>query len=165
MIEIIGKNISLRTMNQKEMRALWRKFEPEANSKINYVYDEEKVDLLFERMQEKDEWNKTVGIFSKSDEVIGELTFKQIVYSEKRCELTLFLATEAHRGKGFGSEAITLALKYAKDELGVTRIYADASSKNIRIQKALKNCGFQHTKTYKGGTSDGGDRMTFVCVL
>lgn len=165
MIEIIGKNITLRTMNQKETRALWRKYEPEAGSGKKYVYDEQAVDLMFERAAEREEWNPSVGIFLKNDEVIGELTFIRIVYSEKRCELGIFLATEAHRGKGYGSEAIAMAMKHAKEKLGLSRIYADVSTKNLRMQSALKKCGFQHAKTYKGGMSDGGDRMSFVAIL
>lgn len=165
MIEINGKNINLRTMNQKEMRALWRKYEPEAGSGKTYVYDEQKVDLAFERAKEKEEWNPSVGIFLKTDEVIGELTFIRVVYSESRCELGMFIATESMRDKGYGAEAIGLALKYAKATMGMKRVYADVSTKNLKLQEDLKANGFLHTKTYKGGMSDGGDRMAFVAVL
>lgn len=163
MIEIIGKSINLRTMNQKETRALWRKYEPENGTK--YVYDEEKVDKLFEKSAEKEEWNPTVGIFLKNDEIIGELSFIQIVYSEKRCELGLFIATNAHKNKGYGTEAVEMAKKYAKETLGLSKIYADVSTKNIAMQRVLKKNGFLHGKTFKGGMPDGGDRMSFVAVL
>ena len=92
MIEIHGKSLSLRTMTQKEMRALWRKFVPENNT--TYVYDEERTDALYEQSIEREEWNPSVGIFTKTDEIIGELTFGRIVYSEKRCDLSVFLANE-----------------------------------------------------------------------
>lgn len=164
MIEIIGKSINLRTMNQKEMRALWRKYEPETGAK-KYIYDEQAVDLKFQRAVEREEWNPSVGIFLKNDEIIGELTFIRIVYSENRCELGLFMATAANRGKGFEAEAIKLAMGYAKDKFGLSRIYADVSTKNLILQNALTECGFRHTKTFKGGYSDGGDRMSFVAVL
>ncbi len=163
MIEISGKNLVLRTMNQKEMRALWRKYEPE-NGKP-YTYDEEKVDLLYERSLEKEEWNPIAGIFLKNDEVIGQVTFARIVYSEKRCELNIFLATENHRGKGYGTEAILLAKKHAREKLGMTRMYADVSKNNVRMQIALAKCGFLHSKTYKGDMPDGSDRLSFVCIL
>lgn len=163
MIEIIGKGINLRTMNQKEMRALWRKYQPENG--INYVYDEEKVDLAFERSMEREEWNPDVGIFLKNDEIIGQLTFIRIVYSEKRCELGILLANDSIRQKGYEIEAIALAKRHAKEKMGLNRIYADVSTKDQRLQNAYKENGFQHSKTFKGGMPDGGDRMEFVAIL
>ncbi len=163
MIEIHGKNLSLRTMTQKEMRALWRKFVPEGDR--NFVYDEELIDKIYDLSVEREEWNPTVGIFSKTDEVIGELTFGRIVYSELRCEISLFLASESYRNKGFGTEAILLAKKYAKETFGLKRMYADVSSNNARMQAVMKKCGFMHTKTFKADMPDGSDRMVYFAIL
>ncbi|MBR6562468.1 MAG: GNAT family N-acetyltransferase [Clostridia bacterium] len=163
MIEISGKNVTLRTMTQKEMRALWRKFVPFDGK--SFVYDEEAIDRRYELSVEREEWNPSVGIFTKTGEIIGELTFIRIVYSEKRCELSLFLASESYRNKGYGTEAIMLAKKYAKEKLGLKRIYADVSSKNDRCRAVLKKCGFQHTKTFAGEAEDGGDRLVYFALL
>lgn len=163
MIEIKGKNIILRTMTQKETRALWRKFIPENN--VPYAYDEEMADKLYEQSIQREEWNPSVGIFTKTDEIIGELTFGRIVYSERRCELSVFLANETYRNKGYGTEAIMLAKGYAKDKLGLKRIYADVSSNNARMCAVMKKCGFQHTKTFKGDFADGSDRLVYFALL
>ena len=163
MIEIRGKNVALRTMTLKEMRALWRKFEPEND--MPYVYNEEVIDKMYEQSVEREEWYPTVGIFSKTDEIIGELSFVRIVFSEKRCELSLFLASEGYRNKGYGTEAVMLAKKYAKESLGLTRMYADVSENNLRMQAVLKKCGFQNTKTFKNDMPDGSDRMVYFAIL
>jgi RimJ/RimL family protein N-acetyltransferase len=149
-------------MTQKEMRALWRKFVPE-NGVFNY--DEEAIDKLYELSVEREEWNPSVGIFTRTGEIIGELTFERIVYSEKRCELSIFLASEAYRNKVNGTEAILLAKRYAKDKLGLKRIYADVSSNNERMCAVMKKCGFQHTKTFAGDAHDGGDRLVYFALL
>ncbi len=162
MIESIGKAVNLRSMNQKENRALWRKYEPESGV---YAYDEESVDAKFEKDNEKEDLKQVAGIFSKSDEVIGQLAFTHIVFSEKRCDIELLLATENHRNKGFGTEAVNLAKRYAKDKLGLTRVYAEVSSKNQRMQRVLEKCGFQHSRNGRKLLADGGFPMTFVCVL
>lgn len=163
MIEISGKNLTLRTMTQKEMRALWRKFVPFDGK--SFVYDEEKVDRLYELSVEREEWNPSVGIFTKTGEIIGELTFIRIVYSEKRCELSLFLVSESYRDKGYGTEAITLAKKYAKEKLGLKRIYADVPASNERMKAVMKKCGFLHTKTFAGDAPDGSDRLVYFALL
>ncbi len=164
MIETTNKNIILRTMTQKEHRALWRKFEPE-NKKLKFTYNEETVDRMYDRCVERDSWNPTVGIFTKNDEIIGELTFGNIVYSEFRCDLSLFIAVENYRNKGLGTEAVILAKRYAKEKMGLKKMYAEASSKDKKMQALLKKCGFQNTKTFKGEASDGGDRMVFFALL
>lgn len=157
-----GKMINLRSMNQKENRALWRKYEPETGV---FTYDEEVADEKYEKDNEREDLKQVAGIFTKSDEVIGQLAFTHIVFSEKRCDLELLLATESHRNNGFGTEAVNLAKRYAKEKLGLTRVYAEVSSKNQRMQRVLEKCGFQHSRNGRKLLADGGVPMTFVCVL
>ena len=159
-IEIKGKNLTLRSMNLKEMRALWRKYSPaEGSGEKPYVYDEEAVDKRFEKLEELAEWNPTLGIFTKNDEIVGEITLCRIVFSEQRCDLFIILANDSYRGKGIGTEAIMMAKGYAKEKLGLKRIYSEVPEANIAMQTALKKCGFQHTRTLKGGI------MVFFCQI
>lgn len=159
MAELTGRTITLREMNLKEMRAFWRKY-VSPSGETPFVYDEERVDLLFEKLSQQTA-TKMVGLFTKTDEIIGIVSFGRIVLSESRCELTLYLANESFRGKGIEADALILAKQYAKRELSVSRIYADVSTKNTVLQTAMKESGFLHTKTFKGGMSDGGDRMSY----
>jgi RimJ/RimL family protein N-acetyltransferase len=162
MIEASNKILTLRTMTQKEMRALWRKYIPESGMP-EYVYNEEAVDKRYEKTVALDEWNPTVGIFTKNDEIIGELTFARIVYSEKRCDLMILLANETYRNKGYGTEAVNIAKAYAKDKMGLTRIFVEVSPKNKRMQAVLKKCKFMHTRNVKD--QNGRELMLYVCVL
>lgn len=163
MIEARGKNIILRTMNQKEMRALWKKCETAEGKKL--VYDEAVVDKFFEKISEREERSPAVGIFTKNDEIMGQLIFENVVYSEKRCDLTFFLANSSYEGKGFEAEAVAIAKNYAKDKMGLKKMYTQISSKNTEIQQILKECGFNHTKTFPKKASDGGDLLMFFAML
>jgi RimJ/RimL family protein N-acetyltransferase len=166
MTELTNKNITLKAMSQKELRALWRKYEPAPDSgEKQYVYNEEIVDAAYERIVERAEAEPTMGIFTRNNEIVGMVVVERIVVSEKRCELRIMIANEAHRNKGIGTEALLLVKKYIKETLGLTRIYADVSTNNPRMQAVLKKCGFMHTKTFKGNYPDGGDRMSYVCVM
>ena len=164
MIEIRGKNITLRTATQKEMRAFWRKYEPENKNSV-YTYSEEEADRFYSESIEHEDRSKTVGIFTKTDEIIGLLTFERIVYSENRCDILIILANEGCRGKGYGTEAILLAKKYAKEGLALKRIYADVSANNLPMRAVMKKCGFLNTKTFKADMPDGSDRMVFFALL
>ncbi len=164
MIEAKNKNIILRTMTQKEHRALWRKFEPE-NKNLKFTYNEETVDRIYEKILARESWNPAVGIFTKNEEIFGQLTFGNIVYSEFRCDISLFIAVESFRGKGLGTEAVMLAKRYAKEKMGLKKMYSDVSSKDVKMQALLKKCGFQNIKTFSGEASDGGDRLVFFALL
>lgn len=153
MAEISGKNLVLRAMTQKEMRALWRKYEPaEYSGESAYVYNEEAIDARFEKNERQSDRNTVLGIFTKTDEIIGEVALSQIVFSEKRCDISIFLANNGYRGKGFGTEALLLAKKLAREQLGLERMYADVKPANAVIKAVLKKCGFSHTKTFYAGT-------------
>lgn len=148
-----GKNLVLRAMSQKEMRALWRKYVPASYSGIeSYVYNEEEVDAKFERSLAQADRSAVLGVFTKTDEIIGEVTLSHIVFSEKRCDLSIFLANDSYRRKGFGTEALLLAKKAAREQLGLERMYAEVSPENDAMRSLLKKCGFSHTKTLFAGT-------------
>lgn len=147
-----GKNLVLRAMSQKEMRALWRKYVPAPYSgETNYIYNEEKIDARFERSLIQTDRNTVLGVFTKTDEIIGEVTLSQIVFSEKRCDVSLFLANDSYRGKGLGTEALLLAKKAAREQLGLERMYAEVPPTNKAMRALLKKCGFSHTKTLFSG--------------
>lgn len=51
-------------------------------------------------------------------------------------------------GQGLASEAVTAAMKYAREELHLDRIMADAVDENIASNKILKNLGFIKIDSY-----------------
>ena len=168
-IEITGKNLVLRPMTQKEHRALWRKYSPDVTDpreRAVYEYDEEKVDALFAAIDEKAEWCPVSGIFTRTDEIIGMVQIPRIVFSEKRGDIYVLLANESYRGKGFGTEAVNLAVDYAHKTLGLARIYADIPETNLRMRRVLEICGFMNSRVtpgyYKLADGRTADRLDFV---
>ncbi len=146
MKEISGKSLILREMTQKEMRALWRKYIP---AEGNYSYDEEAVDARFEKLAADNGRNAVFGIFTKNGEIIGEVELSNIVFSENRCDISLFLANESYRKKGNGFEALNLAKKLAHEQLGLTKMYAEIKHSNSAAIALFKKCGFSNTKNFK----------------
>lgn len=75
----------------------------------------------------------------------------------------ILLANETYRNKGYGTEAVNIAKSYAKDKMGLTRIFVEVSPKNKRMQAVLKKCKFMHTRNIKD--QNGRELMLYVCVL
>ncbi len=168
-MEIIGKTLELRSMNIREFHALCKKYQPDpVAEEAPYVYLREEADELFERLTARQEWFPVLGIFTKNNEIIGFFTFKRIVFSEKRCEIGIALASDEYKNKGYGTAALSMALKYAKGTLGLTRVYADTSSNNKSMIHLLEKLGFQNIRTRKNGFAKNGtvsDKLEYVKVL
>lgn len=58
--------------------------------------------------------------------------------------LSIHLIDDSVKGKGFGTEAERLLIKYAIEDLGLHTIYADAIHRNNRSKHILEKLGFKH---------------------
>ena len=72
--------------------------------------------------------------------------FKQIDMDKRECTLSIHMQNDSFKGKGYGTEAENLAIKYAFDELGMVAVNADTVVKNTRSQHILEKIGFQFLK-------------------
>ena len=79
-------------------------------------------------------------------EVIGELQLKQIDRDRKECTLSIHMQNDSVKGKGYGTQAEKLAIKYAFEKLGMLAVNADAVLKNTRSQHVLEKVGFRFVK-------------------
>lgn len=75
--------------------------------------------------------------------VIGELSILDINKHNESAGFRIALSRIENVSKGFGSEAIKLALAYAFDTLKLNRLQLEVYSFNKRAIKAYKKCGFK----------------------
>lgn len=105
-----------------------------------YRYDPQKVDAWYQNRQgQKDRKHFYIML---DDQVIGEVGFKHMNPVEKSCELTICMVNDGYKNRGYGTQAETLALKYAFAKLGMETVLADALIKNTRSQHVLEKVGF-----------------------
>lgn len=74
---------------------------------------------------------------------IGENKLKNIDFVHKECTLSIHMQNDKFKGKGYGTIAEQLAIKYAFNEIGLKRVYADTIQKNKRSQHVLEKLGFR----------------------
>ena len=58
----------------------------------------------------------------------------------------IHLQNDAVKGKGYGTQAERLILRYAFEELGMVAVNADAAQKNARSQHVLEKVGFKYVR-------------------
>lgn len=108
-----------------------------------YVYNEEAVNRYFDSKQDS---SRIMFVIMLSDRPIGELQLKQIDYDKKECTLSIHMQNDSVKGKGYGTKAEQLAIKYAFDELGMIAVNADTVKKNTRSQHVIEKVGFKFIK-------------------
>ena len=75
---------------------------------------------------------------------VGQIDLKHIDPVKKECELSIHMRNDSVKGKGYGTRAEQLALKYAFDVLEMEAVNADAVLKNTRSQHVLEKVGFRY---------------------
>jgi RimJ/RimL family protein N-acetyltransferase len=142
-MEIPGENIILKPYTMEDCHAFYKEYIADpAMTYDAYIYDKEKVDKYYQdRAFDPARRLFAVCYFGK---VIGEIQIKRIDF-ERRCgTLSIALTNDTVKGRGFGTQAIRLILRYAIHELGLQTLYADAVHRNGRSRHVLEKAGFRH---------------------
>ena len=141
--------ISLALMTREMCHELYRGWENDPAICMDmayfkpYVYSPEKTDRYFDSRQES---SRILFAILSDGSVIGELQLKNIDRDKKECTLSIHLQNDSVKGKGYGTEAERLAVRYAFDVIGMDTVYADTVLKNRRSQHVLEKAGFSFVK-------------------
>ncbi len=82
-------------------------------------------------------WMITLG-----NEPIGAVCYSSFHLRNTGAELDIWMATDAHCGKGFGSEAIRLLCDHLQNHLGIGQFIIRPSERNARAVRAYEKAGF-----------------------
>lgn len=145
MIHIKGNSIELKSFTNEEYHQLYQTYISDPMMDPDpFIYDEHKINQSYERLLSRESWYPRVGIFL-NHVPIGELSFKRIDHDRSQCELGIVIANDSYKGKGYGTEAIHLAIQYAFQQFNLNKIVADTMGSNKRMQRILNKYGFQLT--------------------
>ena len=73
---------------------------------------------------------------------LGDLALQEIQPLQKRADLAVSIGEKSYWGRGYGSDAIRLALRFAFDELDCRRVTLLVDRDNARAIRAYEKCGF-----------------------
>lgn len=77
-----------------------------------------------------------------TDEMIGELSILDIEEENKRAVFRISMLSIALIGKGYGTEAITIVLRFVFEQLSLNRLQLEVFSHNLRGIRAYEKVGF-----------------------
>jgi ribosomal-protein-alanine N-acetyltransferase len=115
-----------------------------ANRPSDYYTIEAQTNLIKRNImrREKDEIY-LFGIFEKaSGALLGNITLSEVLRGPLQSCLVGYKLDLCHNGKGYMSEAVSLAIKYAFEELKLHRIEAGVMPSNPSSMRVLEKAGF-----------------------
>lgn len=136
--------VTLKPMTRKMCHGFYREFQndPAIGHYYDYVYSVETVDAYFDRNNTAD--RKLFAILTEG-RIVGEIKLKDMDLEKRECTMGIHLQNDSVKGKGYGTQAERLVLRYAFEELGMDTVKADAALKNTRSQHVLEKVGFRYT--------------------
>ena len=145
-------NVWLTAMTPEMYHLYFREYEndpelyPDKEKYTPFTYSAEKVDQYIRRQIDQNRITLAVmaGEEIASDEIAGEIVFKNIE-KHKCATLSISLKNDRFKGRGIGTQAERLAIRYAFRDLDIPTLYADAVQTNARSQHVLEKAGFLFT--------------------
>lgn len=84
-----------------------------------------------------------------SDDMIGYIDISDIMWNNRTAWMAIGIGDPAHRGKGYGYEAMLLALRFCFHEINLHRVQLTVFSYNTRGQRLYERLGFQREGVFR----------------
>ncbi len=84
-----------------------------------------------------------------SDDMIGYIEIDEIRWNHRSAWLAIGIGDAAHRGKGYGYEAMLLVLRFVFHEINLHRVQLNVFSYNAHAQRLYERLGFQREGVWR----------------
>ena len=98
------------------------------------------------------------------DRLIGFANLMDVQWNHRTAMLAVGVADREYWGKGYGSDAVDLVLRYAFDELNLDRVNLNVWSLNPRAIRAYEKAGFRREALLRGDTLKDGARSDSILM-
>ena len=164
----VGKKVSLRpiTENDTDLVVSWRNNERVRN---NFVYREHFTRKIHENwLRTKVFTGDVVQLVicenARDGRPVGSVYFRYEDNERMEAEYGIFIGEDDAIGKGYGNETATLAVEYAKEELGIKRLMLRAFSFNEAAIKSYENAGFVKYEDLPMVTCSDGQKSDMILM-
>lgn len=142
---MFSKKIYLRILEESDipLTTKWIN-DPQISDIMGYL----PVKSLYSQLQwyrnslQKDDRYVFAIIDLKTHEHIGNVGLGNIDYVHRHCMFSIFIAEEANRSKGIGTEATHLILKFAFEKLNMNKVYLRTSERFVEAINMYLKLGF-----------------------
>ncbi len=144
---LTAKNITLRPY-QKEDMAFWNTWDTDKDTQMympepeNEIQSNEQMSEYFQECESDLEGIYATIVLTKTDTPIGTICLTDINEYHQIADFGILLGEKKEWGKGYGSETVSLFLKYIKENTNLYKITAEIEEGNLGIERVLIKNGF-----------------------
>ena len=166
----MNKNVKIRPMTEADTANIvrWRNT-PSVYEHFIYrtpLTEEAHLNWLHNRVETGDV-AQFIIVDTESGEDVGSVYLRDIDNDNKKCEYGIFIGEGSCRGKGIGSAAARLALRYAFEELKMNRVFLRVFADNKQAVRSYEKAGFKYEGTFRDDVIIDGVPydMVFMAIL
>ncbi|WP_051688596.1 GNAT family N-acetyltransferase [Butyrivibrio sp. AE2032] len=163
-----GQKLSLRFMEERDFPLIvkWRNLE---RIRQNFIYREEFT------LEGQRNWQKTMIDTGKvvqfmicenaaDHRPVGSVYFRDIDHETDSAEYGIFIGEDDALGKGYGNEAATLAVEYARDVMKLKKLILRVFIWNISAIRSYEHAGFRKSKDVAAVTCSDGTKGDMILM-
>jgi len=95
---------------------------------------------------------------------IGGCGVHNLDYKNGRVEIGVFIGDEAYLGKGYGTDAMKVLVKFIFEQMNIHKIKLEVYSFNQRAQKCYEKVGFKKEAVLKDEIFRNGQYHDIICM-
>ncbi|MFN2745749.1 MULTISPECIES: GNAT family N-acetyltransferase [unclassified Bacillus (in: firmicutes)] len=147
-----GCKVYLRPLEKDDMESFYKAAQDE---KIRYMTGTRRaftMDELYEHYERitHDDTRYDFAICQNTgDQIVGDLSILDIDSPSQKAGFRIALHSPAYFNRGFGTEAVRLAMQFAFEKLKLNRLQLEVFSHNSRAIKAYERAGFKKEGTIR----------------
>ncbi|MEC1345272.1 GNAT family protein [Bacillus haynesii] len=144
--------VYLRPIEKGDMKSFYKAVQNEDIRYMTGTTREFTMEDLYEHYERitSDETRYDFAVCLKEgDRLIGDLSIMDIDRPNRKAGFRIALHSPAYLNKGYGSEAVRLAMRFTFERLHLNRLQLEVFSHNIRAMKAYEKAGFKKEGTIR----------------
>lgn len=100
----------------------------------------------------------------QDDRIIGFLIVMRVDYINGNCFVGIGIGEREYWSKGYGTDAMNVALRFAFTELNMHRVSLDLLANNARAQRSYEKCGFRVEGVERRSEGRDGSRQDILAM-
>jgi ribosomal-protein-alanine N-acetyltransferase len=143
---LTGKAIFLRSLQRDDLERTWRwMHQPDIYWAIgvDVPFSPTRQEKWFEAADQAADKLVFAICLKEAGEHIGNVSLDMIDRRHRNARLSIFLSSDSQRGKGYGSDAATIAVRYAFDFLNLHKVWCKTHANDARLARFYQQLGFE----------------------
>ena len=108
--------------------------------------------------EQEDAWS--MAALDKEGKLVGHFAVRKADYREDSAYLGFIVVDPMQRGKGYGREMVSMAVRYAMETLGVKKVTLNVAEENRAALACYLSIGFKMEERIEKGESGSGEYGT-----